>query len=186
MENKTKKKKKKIKNRSKIAGTKIAGRKKQEKRRRTRRKELHTFTRLLFPNHHHPIPPYEMSIIILTAVQRTSSINVVKEIAKTVLEDNARTSTDILLLLLFFFPPSSPLRHEQWVEETYGNPFLPLSSFYSFSSSLLLFLFPAILSKLNPNVSRVRKRGKLGGERGNEDEERPHKTISHNFPVALF
>lgn len=111
-----------------------------------------------------------MSIIILTAVQCTSSINVVKEIAKTVLWRQCKNlKTDILLLFALLFSPLSLFVTNNG-SKTYGNPLLTLFIlfflfpyfisflFFSFPFFPLLFLFSAILSKLNLNVSRVETR----------------------------
>lgn len=116
-----------------------------------------------------------MSIIILTAVQRTSSINVVKEIAKQqtwkTMQQPRQTSS------FSFSSSSSPslVFVTNNGSKTYGNPFLPLSLFYFFSSSLLLFSLPRYSFETQPvRVSRGNEVNLvLRGERGNEDEERP-------------
>lgn len=92
------------------------------------------------------------------------------------MKDNATTSTDILLLLLLlFFPLPLPVFVTNNGSKTYGNPFLPLSLFYFFSSSLLLFSLPRYSFETQPvRVSRGNEVNLvLRGERGNEDEERP-------------
>ena len=119
-----------------------------------------------------------MSIIILTAVQRTSSINVVKEIAKTVLWRQCKNRhpppPPPPSPLLFFFPLSLFVTNNG--SKTYGNPLLTLFilfflfpyfifsfSFLFFSSSSLLLFYSF---ETQPPTCLACKRGKLGVSRG--------------------
>ena len=144
-----------------------------------------------------------MSIIILTAVQRTSSINVVKEIAKTVLWRQCKNRhpppPPPPSPLLFFFPLSLFVTNNG--SKTYGNPLLTLFilfflfpyfifsfSFLFFSSSSLLLFYSF---ETQPPTCLACKRGKLGVSRGRGWKQTTmaaatHKTISTTFSSHCF
>lgn len=141
-----------------------------------------------------------MSIIILTAVQCTSSINVVKEIAKTVLWRQCKNlKTDILLLFALLFSPLSLFVTNNG-SKTYGNPLLTLFILFflfPYFISFLFFSFPFFFFFSSPPFFRnststclAWKRGKLGVARGKGQQTTmaaaTHKTISTTFSSHCF